>query len=123
MTEAGLKNFIISLLRKSNFAWKPKKEVIMRCRSDEKLINPKTGKANITSKCEGCNSLLFEKGLKVDHIEPIVPVEGWGDTTRFLGINWNEYLKRMFVESDGLQGLCSDCHDDKTKLENKKRKK
>jgi 5-methylcytosine-specific restriction endonuclease McrA len=122
MTEAGLKNFIISLLRKSNFSWKPKKETALKCRSDKKLVNLKTGKENMASKCEVCETLIFEKELKVDHIEPIVPVEGWGDTTEWLGVNWNEYLSRMFVESDGLQGICKPCHDIKTKQENKQRK-
>lgn len=122
MTDAGLKNFIISLLRKSNFSWKPKKGVAMRCRSDKKLVNLQTGKENMTSKCESCDTLIFEKQLKVDHIDPIAPVEGWGHTTRFLGINWNEYLSRMFVEADGLQGICKPCHDIKTKEENKNRK-
>ena len=123
MTEAGLKNFIISLLRKSNFAWKPKKEVIMSCRTDNKLINEATGKPNMTSKCQKCGTRVLEKNLKIDHIDPIVPVEGWGDTTRFLGVNWNEYLGRMFVESDGLQGICADCHKDNTDKENKDRRK
>ena len=122
MTDAGLKNFIISLLRKSNFSWKPRKSVAMRCRSDKKLVNLQTGKENMTSKCESCDTLIFEKQLKLDHIDPIVPVEGWGNETTFLGINWNEYLRRMFVEEDGLQGICKECHDEKTKVERIQRK-
>lgn len=122
MTEAGLKNFIISLLRKSNFAWKPKKEVIMSCRTDDKLVNETTGKPNMTSECQECGTRVFEKKLKIDHVDPVVPVDGWGNTTRFLGVNWNEYLSRMFVEAEGLQGICDTCHKDKTDRENKARR-
>ncbi len=122
MTESALKSFIISLLRKSNFSWKPKQATLKSLRTDEKLVNPNTGKPNITCVCESCKKKVFEKEMKVDHIEPIVPVDGWGNKTRFLGINWNEYLERMFVERDGLQGICKECHDDKTKQERLKRK-
>jgi hypothetical protein len=49
----------------------------------------------------------------VDHIEPIVPVTGWE--------SWDSYIERMFCEKEGLQILCEECHDVKTRAEKKKR--
>jgi hypothetical protein len=51
----------------------------------------------------------------VDHISPIIS----GDNRN----NWNDIINRMFVEEEGLQVLCKDCHDAKTKDEREKRNK
>jgi hypothetical protein len=46
----------------------------------------------------------------VDHIDPVIdPNVGW--------VSWDIVIKRMFVEQDGLQVLCKDCHDNKTRDE------
>lgn len=53
---------------------------------------------------------LRVKNVKVDHIDPVIdPTEGF--TT------WDEVIRRMFVEKDGLQVLCKKCHDEKTQDE------
>lgn len=51
----------------------------------------------------------------VDHIEPVVNPE-----TGF--VSWDEYIERLFVEEDGLQVLCKECHDKKTKEEKERRR-
>ena len=63
-------------------------------------------------RCE--NTQCQSKGMpvpsiQVDHIEPIGEIGG------------SEYIKRMFVSSDKLQGLCKKCHQEKTKAERKKK--
>jgi len=51
----------------------------------------------------------------VDHIEPVVDIKrGF--------VSWDEYIKRLLVEKKGLQVLCRDCHDKKTKEERGQRK-
>ena len=46
----------------------------------------------------------------VDHIDPVVdPKVGF--------VDWTTYIERMFVEEDGLQILCKECHDKKTRFE------
>ena len=52
----------------------------------------------------------------VDHINPIVPTDV-GFTT------WDAVIERMFVELDGLQVLCHECHKLKTDSEKQERKK
>lgn len=84
--------------------------------------NPQTGKKCKLHKCEECGSLNPKGQMQADHTEPVVPVDGqWGDTTRFLGYNFNELLPRLFIESDGYGALCKPCHKAKTAEERKQR--
>jgi len=54
------------------------------------------------------------KDVVVDHIDPVVPLTGV--------VSWDDTIKRMFVEIDGLQVLCRTCHNKKTKDERQRRK-
>ena len=56
----------------------------------------------------------YAKEVAVDHIEPVVPVSGF--TT------WDEVIERMFVEKEGLQVLCKECHRVKCQEEKQQRK-
>jgi len=50
----------------------------------------------------------------VDHIEPVIdPAAGFE--------SWDQVVARMFVEEEGLQVLCKECHDKKTKDERQSR--
>jgi len=102
-------------------SWKPISEKRKSTRSGRKMEGLR-GRAVLEHKCEKCGTGHPSKGIKVDHIEPVVPTEGWGDTTEWLGVNWNEYLSRLFVEMDGLQAICYDCHAGKTEKENSDRR-
>ena len=54
------------------------------------------------------------KDTFVDHIEPVVdPEKGFE--------GWDTYIERLFVERDGLQVLCRECHSLKTKEERARR--
>jgi len=54
--------------------------------------------------CASCRKLV--RHVQCDHIEEVGP---------FLG-DWNDYIKRMLYTGEkGLQALCEDCHDEKTK--------
>ena len=116
-TEACFRSFITSILRGATYKWGP--------------INKVRKRANIRwgwYKCCGYKRQPHEvpatvtKGKKkfknalVDHIHPVVdPVSGFS--------SWDDYIKRMFVEEDGLQLLCKACHDLKTSDEKHIRKK
>jgi hypothetical protein len=53
--------------------------------------------------CERCNKSIHEKLCQVDHMESVVPVEGF--TT------WDIYIERMFCPSGLLRVLCAEvCH-------------
>ena len=64
-------------------------------------------------RCELCDG-YFEK-VTIDHIVPIVnPEEGFED--------WSTFIKKLFVAASDLQSLCHDCHSEKTKEENVRRR-
>jgi len=48
--------------------------------------------------------------LELDHVVPVVEVrKGFCD--------WNTYIERLYCSPEGYQGLCRDCHAEKTKKE------
>ncbi len=54
--------------------------------------------------------------IHVDHIEPVVPIEG--------SISWYTYIQRLFFSGENnLQAICSTCHKAKTKEENAQRRR
>lgn len=120
MTEAQFRSRIINCLRKLSMFWKPKSVALARARA-ERIENPATGKPKQSFKCEKTGKIGWATDMDIDHIDSVVPTQ-WGDTTEFLGYNWNEYLKRMFVEAEGYQVLAKDEHKKKSKKENRVRK-
>ena len=103
-TEAKFASFIKSALRAASNRWGPK----YKCK---KAANT----AWNTYTCAGCKKSFGSKSVRVDHIEPVV------DTKRGF-VSWDEYIARMFVEREGYQLLCNDCHASKTSLERATRK-
>lgn len=91
-------------LGKAWMAWPPRNEVKRRCK-----IQGRTG----WYRCEECKE--EREKIEIDHFYPVVPVvEGF--TT------WDTYIASKFVEADKLRGLCHECHQIKTKEENKTRR-
>lgn len=60
-------------------------------------------------KCAACIGIFGRKNINVDHITAI---------GRF--VNFDQYIERLFVETKGLQVLCTACHKAKTKKDFKK---
>lgn len=110
-TEARHKSFIISALRGAHSKWGVKADV-------KKLARVSTGRY-VCAECGNVGPATLppldgqkrrRNNAAVDHIEPVVePAEGFQD--------WNTYIERMFLELDGYQVLCHDCHSTKTKDE------
>lgn len=110
-TEARFHSFVVSGLRSKHQRWGPKHAAKARARVDR-------GKYL----CAGCGTigpatLPPKPGNKkrrdnaaVDHIEPVVdPAIGFE--------GWDRYVERMFVEVEGYQVLCWECHEAKTAVE------
>ena len=58
-----------------------------------------------------------------DHKQPVIPLSGkWGNTTEWLGYNWNELLPRLWCEANGYQAISKEVHKEKTQHERKLRK-
>lgn len=67
-------------------------------------------------KCAKCLNNFDRKDTQMDHIEPVIEAEvGF--------VDWNTYVERLFVKASGYQCLCRFCHQEKSKAENKKRRK
>jgi 5-methylcytosine-specific restriction endonuclease McrA len=91
-------------LRKISKYWPEKTKVFRRAKVDIGVY-----------KCESCNQRFKRDELQIDHIEPIVGLEGF--------VSWDEYIERMFCSYEKLQALCRPCHQIKTKKENEIRRK
>tara|TARA_R110002012_G_scaffold210143_1_gene380765 strand:+ start:1261 stop:1698 length:438 start_codon:yes stop_codon:yes gene_type:complete len=122
-TVAGLRSFIMAALRQKSSRWAPKQKAKIAAR-DGSLINPKTGRQNIASKCHLCEKRILESESELDHIDPCVPVDGffYDCCTGFLGYNWSVVIENMFCEADGYMVLCHDCHTEKSNDENELRR-
>lgn len=112
-TESRFNSFIKSGLRGMSRRWPPKFE----CLSDACVgtkTNKSSGRLAKHYECAGCSGHFVAKDVAVDHIDPVVDVNGF--TT------WNDVIERMFVEKEGLQVLCSGCHKIKCDEEKQQRK-
>ena len=93
-TEAKIKGFVIGALRRARW---PAKYQAMANAYVRDGINPKTNRKVKLYRCAISGALLMQKEVQVDHTEPVVPLDGkWGRKTKWLGINWNEFLPRLF---------------------------
>lgn len=112
-TEARYKSFIKSALRTASVRWPPR----YQCMNDafiERATNPATGRLAKLYRCEKCQGSFPAANMEVNHIVPVVPVEGFD--------SWDGVIERLFCEKDGLEALCKPCHRAVTKEENKERK-
>lgn len=100
----NLKTFLIPRLRRISFMWPHRGQA---------LKNARVGRGQY--QCNICKGIFKNKEIVLDHVDPIVPVEGWD--------NWDGVLNRMFCDVSGFQVICKADHDLKTEKEDKKRKK
>ena len=103
--------FVRWTLRKASFRWPPRGEAMKAARVGRGLYL-----------CAICKQTFKNKEVKLDHIEPVVPlcsmragVEGDVIDPTF---NVHSFVLRLFCEAGGFQVLCTSCHDVKTKGEN-----
>lgn len=116
-TEARMRAFAMSALRRAQ--WPAKYQSIAQAYIGDG-INPKTGKPCKLHKCPTCEKVHPKGEMAADHIEPVIPLtRNWNNLHgSFLGYDWNEVMRRLWVEQSGYQVLCRSCHAKKTKEEN-----
>jgi 5-methylcytosine-specific restriction endonuclease McrA len=93
----------MSVLRKASRFWAPARECLTKARIARGMY-----------KCQSCSAVVGNKEIKIDHIDPVIPIEGFQ--------TWDDVINRLFCEEDGYQAICKKCHDEKTKKENTQRK-
>lgn len=112
-TQARFDSFVKSALRAASRRWPPKYEALKRA-CVGKRHDPATGKQSFRYTCQGCANIFKAAEVSVDHIWPVVDTEeGF--------VSWDDVIRRMFCEVDGLQILCNTCHSVKTQNERKQR--
>ena len=106
MSESAFWSFIRSALRQKSRWWKP----ITQCKLNAK--RPYKGplkRQKFEYQCNSCKKWFAEKNINVDHIIPAGTLTCANDLPGF--------VERLFCEVDGLQVLCSGCHNIKTQKE------
>ena len=106
MTESAFWSFIRSALRQKSRWWKPITQCKHKARRAYKGPNKRQ---KFEYQCKQCQQWFAEKNVNVDHITPAGTLRTAADLP--------EFVERLFCEIDGLQVLCSTCHDKKTKQE------
>lgn len=98
------KVFAIAALRRSSYRWIPRESARRLAKVDRNQY-----------KCKTCGGIFKRKDTKIDHINPVVPVEtGWA--------GFDSFIERLFCQIEGFQILCCVCHKEKTKIEGDQRK-
>jgi len=111
-TTARMRGFIMSALRRAQ--WPVKYKSISKAFVSHG-INPTTGRKCKLHKCEECGEQFPAGQMQADHIQPVVPLDGvWGDTTSYLGYNWNEVVQRLYAPLENFQALDRECHKKKS---------
>lgn len=106
MTEAAFWSFIRSALRQKSRWWKPISLCKQKARRNYKGPNKRQ---KYEYQCNYCKKWFADKNINVDHIIPAGTLTCANDLPGF--------VERLFVEVDGLQVLCSGCHNIKTQKE------
>ena len=65
--------------------------------------------------CATCKQYVGSTCVSVDHIDPVIPTEGFTD--------WNTFVKRLFCGADNLAPICDECHQKKTNEERRARQR
>jgi hypothetical protein len=106
-TEARFNSFVKSALRKAR--WPVKYEIMNQAKVGKK-INKSSGRIAMHFECACCKGHFPQKQVAADHIDPVVdPAKGF--------VDWNTFIDRLFIELEGFQVLCKDCHQLKTNKE------
>lgn len=101
--QSQVNTFVKNTLRRASLRWPPRNEAIKAARIERGLYQ-----------CAMCKNGFKRDQVHLDHIYPVVSLsEGY--------VDWNEYIARLLVKSEGFQVLCSTCHTYKTSVEDKTR--
>lgn len=116
-TTARFWQFIRSAMRAAYNKWPPKYSVIKNAKrpAEQEWYGENGRRLNVKweYQCNSCKDWWMQKQISVDHIEPVGTLRDYDDLPNF--------VRRLFVDEEGLQILCKDCHDKKTQAERKRK--
>jgi hypothetical protein len=103
-----MRSFVMSALRRAQW---PQRHQALKKAFIGYGINPATGRQCKLHQCEHCQRQFPQSGVHADHINSVIPLQhNWADGNYFLGYDWNEVIQRLYIEADGYQILCHECH-------------
>ena len=112
-TEARYHSFVKGALRSASVRWPPKHRVKRAAwikRGIYKCAGYKRRAHQVPVSVEKNDKRI--NNLFIDHLCPVIdPVVGF--------VSWDILIERLFVEAEGLQVLCMECHKAKTADERK----
>lgn len=108
MTESAFWSFIRSGLRQKSRWWKPITECKLKAKRAYKGPNKRQ---KFEYQCNICKNWFPDKNVNIDHKIPAGSLNCAEDLPGF--------VNRLFIEIEGLQCLCSNCHNTKTQNEKK----
>lgn len=100
------KTWIMATLRRASYRWPARNEAVKLARVDRGLY-----------KCAMCEGTFLQKETAIDHIEPVVPFNGFPMHPLTTEPDWTIIIDRLFCDVTGFQILCHQCHDSKTMSE------
>ena len=80
--------------------------------------NPNRKTVKYWIQCEQCKKMEAKSNIQLDHVEPVIPVD-----KSFEEMSFDEVINRQWCEENNLKVLCKPCHHEKTRLENKERRR
>lgn len=102
MSESAFFGWIRAGLRRHYMrGWKPSQAV-----AKENRRTVSRGRMKYEYICNSCQQWFPRTEIQVDHIQECGSLRSWEDLAIF--------SKRLFVEKEGLQVLCTECHNKKT---------
>lgn len=105
-TAARFWGFVRSALRQASSRYPPKYELLQ---SERRPYEGPNRRAKWMYKCNACKRWYQQKEVSVDHIVPVGTLKDYDDLAGF--------VDRLFCGTDGLQILCTTCHQEKTNEE------
>ena len=106
MSESAFWAFIRSALRQKSRWWNPVTQCKLNAKRPYKGVNKRQ---KFEYQCNKCKKWFPDKQINVDHILPAGELNKANDLPGF--------VERLFCEVEGLQCLCQNCHNEKTKQE------
>jgi hypothetical protein len=96
--ETKRKQFVTSSLRRASLRWYARSECLKLARVERGLY-----------KCSMCEGLYKQREIDIDHIKPVVSLQGF--------TNWDDFINRLLCRPEELQALCKSCHFSKSLVE------
>ena len=126
-TESKIRNRITSALRAISRSWKPRAlaknkakvgPATYECSSCKIWVYEGASKRSVEEICSNMEKQVIMSKIHMDHVSPVVPLEGWKDWDHFS----TSIIGRMFCPEENWNPLCEECHAKKTNSEKDLRK-